>query len=264
MRLFISGILLLSAQCANAANSCDIHAIVQHAWPEAKPAAEGTMITPGNQVIDITGNSPQSAICRVWPAHPELTLAAVPLMSQEKIDYGHNGDLELLVLNSVTQEVNQRLHLPERMSDDAIRITGIALDTARWKVAPSQTAFGLHITRSGSSRVNPIGEDALSLYVIENNQLRRVLEGIALTANSGEWDGNCAGEFNDIKRILAIDASSHKGYADIRVNEKSVASTAFIDSSGECTAKDTPARASWVLRYDGTQYAVPKELAPLE
>ncbi|NDO80472.1 hypothetical protein CJP72_06695 [Citrobacter sp. NCU1] len=264
MRLFISGILLLSAQCANAANNCDIRAIVQHAWPEAKPTAEGTMITPGNQVIDITGTSPQSAICRVWPAHPELTLAAVPLMSQEKIDYAHNGDLELLVLNSVTLEVKQRLHLPERMSDDAIRITGIALDTARWKVAPNQTAFGLHITRSGSSRVNPIGEDALSLYVIENNQLRLILEGIALTANSGEWDGNCAGEFNDTKRILAIDASSHKGYADIRVSEKSVKSIASVDAKGECTAKDTLGKANWTLRYDGKQYIVPQQLASLE
>lgn len=264
MRLLISGILLLSSQGLNAATRCDINAIVQHAWPDAKPAAEGTMITPGNQVIDITGNSPQSAICRVWPAQPELTLAAVPLMSQEKIDYGHNGDLELLVLNSVTLEVKQRLLLPERMSDDAIRITGIALDTARWKVAPGQTAFGLHITRSGSSRVNPIGEDALSLYVIENNQLRLVLKGIALTANSGEWDGNCAGEFNDIKRTLAIGSSSHKGYADIRVSEKSVASTAFIDANGECTAKDTPGKASWTLHYDGKQYTVPQTLAPLE
>ena len=37
MRLFISGMLLLSAQYVNAASNCDINAIVQHAWPDAKP-----------------------------------------------------------------------------------------------------------------------------------------------------------------------------------------------------------------------------------
>nr|WP_287858822.1 hypothetical protein [Klebsiella sp.] len=263
MRLFISGILLLLAQHTNAASSCDIRAIVQQVWPDAKPTAEG-MITHRNQAIDISGNSPQSAICRVWPAHPELTLAAVPLMSQEQSDYGHTGDVEMLVLDSATLKVKQRLQLAGRMNDDAFRITGIALDTARWKVAPNQTAFGLHIARSGSSRVNPFSEDALSLYVIENNQLRTLLEGILLEESSGEWDGNCAGEFNDIKRTLSIDTSSHNGYADIRVSEKSVASTAYFDANDECTSKDKPGKASWILRYDGKQYAVPKKLTPLE
>lgn len=263
MRLLITGMLLLSAQWVHAASSCDIRAIVLHAWPDAKPVAEGT-IAYGNQIIDITGSSPQSAICRIWPAHPELTLAAVPLMTQEKTDYDHTGDLELLVLDSASLEVKQRLLLPERMNDDAFRITGIMLDTARWKVAPNQIAFGLHITRSGSSRVNPSGEDALSLYVIENNQLRTVLDGIVVEDNSGEWDGNCAGEFNDIKRTLAIDNASRNGYASIRVSEKSVASTAYIGADDECTSKDKPGTASWILRYDGKKYTVPKNLAPLE
>ncbi len=263
MRLLISGILLLSSQYLNAASSCDIRAIVQHAWPDAKPTAEGAF-TLSHQVIDITGSSPQSAICRVWPAHPELTLAAVPLMSPEKTDYDHTGDLQLLVVDTASLEVKQRLLLPELMSDDAVRLTGIMLDTARWKVAPGKTAFGLHVTRSGSSRVNPFSEDVLSLYVIDNNQLRTVLKGILLEENSGEWDGNCAGEFNSSKRTLAIDSASHNGYAAIRVSEKSVASTAYIDANNECTSKDKSGKASWLLRYDGKQYAIPKNLAPLE
>lgn len=263
MRLLLSGILLFSAQCAYAADVCNISTIVQHAWPGATPTTDG-FTTRDRQIITFDDASPQRAICRVWPARPELTLAAVPLMSDEQTDYDHTGDLELLVLDSATLAVRQRLHLPNRMSDDAFRITRLTLDTARWKVAPDQIAFGLHIVRDGSSRVNPFREDALSLYVIENNQLRTLLPGIILEDNSGEWDGMCAGEFNDIKRTLAIGASSHKGYADIRVSEKSVASTAYIDANGECTAKDKPGKASWTLHYDGNQYVVPKSLTPLE
>lgn len=51
MRLFISGMLLLSAQYVNAASNCDINAIVQHAWPDAKPTAEGKLLTQHNQVL---------------------------------------------------------------------------------------------------------------------------------------------------------------------------------------------------------------------
>lgn len=263
MRLSISGMLLLSAQYVNAASNCDINAIVQHAWPDAKPTAEGKLLTQHNQVIEITGNSPQSAICRVWPAHPELTLAAIPLMAQQYSDYDRIGDLELLVLDSTSLDVKQRLRLPERMNDDAIQITGLALDTARWKVTPDQTAFGLRVTRTGSSRVNPYSEDALSLFVIENNQLRAVLNGIVLENSTGEWDGNCVGTFHDIKRTLALAPDSHNGYTDIRVNEKNVESTAYTDANEQCASKDKPGKASWVLRYDGKQYAIPKELSPL-
>lgn len=67
MRLLLSGILLFSAQCANAANSCDINAIVQHAWPDATPTTDGFTIRD-RQIITISNASPQRAICRVWPA----------------------------------------------------------------------------------------------------------------------------------------------------------------------------------------------------
>lgn len=262
MRLFISGVLLLSAQAVNAASSCDINAIIQHAWPNATTTSQGT-ITQDNLVITTHGDSPKSAICRVWPAHPELTLAAVPLMSQQYSDYDNVGDLELLVLDSATLDVKQRLRLPERMSDDAIRITGLTLDTARWKVAPEQTAFGVRISRTGSSRVNPFSEDALMLFVIDNNQLRPILNGIVLENSSGEWDGNCEGTFSDSKRTLALDSGSQNGFADIRVTEKNVVSTTNTDANGECVSKDKPGKTTTLLRYDGKQYVVPKSLMPL-
>ncbi|MTH46742.1 PA3715 family protein [Intestinirhabdus alba] len=263
MRLLISGIVLLTAQCASATD-CRIDAIVKHVWPEATPTAEGVMTREG-RLITTNGDTPQQAFCRVWPARPELTLAAVPLMVdlKEETENYHTGDLELLVLDSATLNVKQRLRLPDQMSDDVFRITRLTLDTARWKVSPDQLAFGLHIARSGSSRVNPFRESALSLYVIENNRLRRILKGILLEDGSGEWDGNCAGEFLDIKRTLAIAPVSHQGYADIRVSEKSVTSATYINADGECATKDTPGRASLTLRYNGKEYDVPARLVPL-
>ena len=131
------------------------------------------------------------------------------------------------------------------------------------KVTPDQTAFGLRVARTGSSRVNPFSEDALSLFVIENNQLRAVLNGIVLENSTGEWDGNCVGTFHDIKRTLALAPDSHNGYIDIRVNGKNVESTAYTDANEQCASKDKPGKASWVLRYDGKQYAIPKRTVPV-
>lgn len=262
MRLLISGLILFMAQGAYAADSCNIDAIIKQAWPDAQSTAQG-VVTPGKQLIKTQNESPFSAICRIWPAHPELTLAAVPLMELEQHDYDHTADLELLVLDTATLAVKQRLHLPERMNDDAFYISDLAIDTARWKIAPGQTAFGVRIQKRGSSRVNPMYEEALWLYTIDRGQLRMVLDGIVLQDNGGEWDGNCAGEFNDIKRTLAIDAAKHHGFSDIKVSEKNTASTSWLNDSDECTSKDTPTQASWTLQYDGQQYRVPAKLRPI-
>lgn len=262
MRLFVSGILLLSSQFATAASNCDINAIVRHVWPEAKQTVEG-LITQSNQIISTTGNTPQSAICRIWPAHPELTLAAVPLMSQEQDDDYHTGDLALLVLDSATLDIKQRLDLPERMSDDAFRITHIALDTARWRITPDQTAFGLRIDRSASSRVNPFHQATLSLYLIDHSRLRTILNGVVLEDSVGEWDGMCAGKFRETKRTLALDTASHHGYADIRVSEKSMLSTAYVDANNQCTEQSQSDKATWLLPYDSAQYTIPEKLVPL-
>nr|WP_249417871.1 hypothetical protein [Citrobacter freundii] len=59
MRLFISGVLLLSAQAANAASNCDINAIIQHAWPDARTMSQGT-ITQDNRVITTHSDSPKA------------------------------------------------------------------------------------------------------------------------------------------------------------------------------------------------------------
>ncbi|HIC8403824.1 TPA: hypothetical protein ACW7QF_000206 [Klebsiella aerogenes] len=263
IRLLVSTIFLLASQCIFAASSCDIKAIIKQVWPDAQPTEQG-VITPAEQFIKTQNGSPFSAICRIWPAHPELTLAAVPLMEPEQRDHNHNADLELLVLDTATLEVKQRLHLPERMNDDAIYISDLAIDTAHWKIAPEQTAFGLRIQKTGSSRVNPISEEALWLYTLDRGQLRVVLDGIVLKYSVGELDGNCAEEFTNIIRTLAMGATKHHGFSDIKVSEKNVASTAWLDENNECRSKDIPTQKTWTLQYDGKQYRVPAKLHPIQ
>lgn len=121
--------------------------------------SQGT-ITQDNRVITTHSDSPKSAICRIWPAHPELTLAAVPLMTQQYSDYDNVGDMELLVLDSTTLDVKQRLRLPERMSDDAIRITG-------WHLIP--LAGRLRLNRPHSACVSPAPAVLGSIHLVKRH-----------------------------------------------------------------------------------------------
>lgn len=258
--------LLLAAQTTHAAeDACttQVETAIKRAYPSAKRTGDGYKID-GARIQLPEAFNPHSVVCRTWPAHPELTLMAVPLIQKE--DEGTNeGDLELFVLDSSNATIRQRLRLPGRMSDDAVRISSVAFDTARYQITPGQTAFGLRITKEHNSRAIPFGETNLWLYTFEGNQLKPVLNGIVVHTDLGEWDTNCAGTFTQTKRTLAMASAAHNGYADITVAETKSSSTNVVDKAGECQTRDAkPQRTTYRLAYDGKQYVVPKALAPLE
>ncbi|WP_439892664.1 hypothetical protein ACS7SF_09275 [Ralstonia sp. 25C] len=263
--LCIAG-LLLAAQTTHAAeDACatQVERAIKRAYPSAKRTGDDYKIN-GARIQLSEAASPHAVVCRTWPAHPELTLMAVPLIQKEDAS-DNEGDLELFVLDSNNATIRQRLRLPGRMSDDAVRISSIAFDTARYQVAPGQTAFGLRITKEGSSRPNPFGETDLWLYTFEGNQLKPVLNGIVVDSNGGEWDTNCAGTFSQTKRTLGMASATHNGYANITVTETTSSSTNVVDKAGECQSRDAkPQRTTYRLAYDGKQYVVPKAMAPLE
>ncbi|CAJ0692747.1 hypothetical protein [Ralstonia holmesii] len=260
--------LLLAAQTLHAAEdacTAQVDSAIKRAYPAAKRAGRGYKV--GDAHIQLPEESdPHAVVCRTWPAHPELTLMAVPLMQQEDADAGTNeGDLELFVLDTGNGNIRQRLRLPARMSDDAVRIQSVTFDTARYVVAPGQMAFGVRIVKEGSSRPNPFNETDLWLYTVQDNQLKPVLNGVVVESGGGEWDTNCAGAFEQIKRTLNMTSDTHNGYADIAVSETKSSSTNTVDKAGECQTHDAkPRRTTYRLAYDGKQYVVPKALMPLD
>ncbi|WP_426395951.1 hypothetical protein ACN9M1_16180 [Ralstonia sp. R-29] len=263
--LCIAG-LLLAAQTTHAAeDACttQVESAIKRAYPSAKRTGDDYKIN-GARIQLSEAASPHAVVCRTWPAHPELTLMAVPLIQKE--DEGTNeGDLELFVLDSSNATtIRQRLRLPGRMSDDAVRITSVSFDTARYQVAPGQTAFGLRITKEHNSRAIPFGETGLWLYTFDGNQLKPVLNGIVVDQYQGEWDSDCAGTSKQTHRTLATTSTARNSYVDITVSESIISTTGTLAKNGECGTQETKRRSTHRLMYDGKQYVVPKALAPLE
>ncbi|WP_245424488.1 hypothetical protein [Rhizobium sophoriradicis] len=186
--LFFAPIVLigLGAPAASAGqNECAGRAadLIRRAYPSATNATDGTILFDGATITLSKGDSvdgdPHAVICRVWPAQPQLTLIAVPLMTEQS-DSENEGDIELLVVDSTNLQVRQRLRLDGLMSDDAFRVRSVAFDTARYQLAPKRTAFGLRVSREGSSRANPFGETTLWLFSIEGDRLKPVLDNIVV------------------------------------------------------------------------------------
>lgn len=268
--LLATAAFLFSTDLSFAEDECNgrAAAVVQRAYPDAMKTSDTSFSVKGLAITlpaeSVVGDDPHAVICRVWPVYPELMLAAVPLIGGQSND-GDAGDLELLVLDAASLDVRQRLYLAGRMTDDAVRITRIAFDTARYRLAPKQIAFGLRIFQHGSSGLNPFGEVGLSLYTIEDGKLTSVLSGITVSDNHGEWDTNCAGTFDESSRTLSMQPTTHHGYADILVSEMSSGTVASVAANGECVEKrDGPKESILLLTYDGKEYSVPENIRSLE
>ena len=139
--------------------------------------------------------------CRVWPADTSLTLIAVPVLGPEEFNGEvQQGDLDVLVVDSTTLRPRAGLRLAEAMSSDAIRVNGVSLDTARYRLSPNVRAFGVRTSRSGSSRANPFADTRLQLLVFNDGVLEAITDPIVMYSSGGEWDTNCAGEFHEQTR----------------------------------------------------------------
>lgn len=265
-RTALSALLICTAlfsTAAAAAEDCQtrIPALLEAAYPDAT-----SQTGDGSELLRLSGTptrwiNPDEVVCKVWPASPDKTLIAVKLQHAIDTDQAvDDADLDVLIADSARDRIVQRHRQDGLLSSDAIRVSSFAFDTARYRLDDKTTAFGLRIQRSGSSRANPYGDETLRLYVIDGSALRPVLRNLVMTRNQGEWDTRCAGEFTDTRRTISVDAKRDNGYAGLLLN--TVASTSRSVAKGEdCDEVDGGTDKSSVrLRYDGREYAVPKDL----
>ncbi|MHA6195045.1 PA3715 family protein [Pseudomonas wadenswilerensis] len=204
----------------------------------------------------------ETAVCKVNPADSSQVLAALPI--ETNVDEDRQGDygLEVVVADAVSGKIIAHHYQETAIVSDAVQFKSLALDTARYQIAPGLRAFGVRIGHTGSSRVNPFGSETLRLYVYDGSQLREVLSDLVVSSNGGEWDGMCAGEFHETNRTLAIGKPGKDGFASLRVSEKSTGSRAIVKGDDDCEEiESAPTSATYTLEYDGSRYGVPKELS---
>ena len=247
-------------------NECGTRArqIAEQAYPAAQLTDENTLHINGDTTWLPTSKYDEYLVmvCKQWPADPTKLLVAVPLMRD--IDPGsdeNTGDLEILVLENDTLRVLQRLRTKNLMSDDAISITRVHFDTARYHLTPGKTAFGVRIDTKGASSVNPYNASTLRLYVIEKEKLIPILDNIVVSQSNGEWDGRCEGEFRDITRVLLMTPYTRHDWAAITVKETTTSYTTDVTPDGNCEdSKPKISTSKTTLMRNGDEYLVPSRM----
>jgi len=249
-----------AAFASNDIYDCDDRAgaIIEHVYPSARAVRDG--YTMGDVNIPVTdGFGGKTVVCRVWPAHPQYTLAAVPLIRSDH-DGRSDGDIELFVLDTGNLAIEARQMLPGWASADGLRIAHIGIDTANYRLAPNQLAFALRIRRDNNSSVNPLTVQSLSLFEVVNHDIRTRLDHLETVRGQAYMGyGGCGDQSKSKETELSMLKPSHHGYYDIDV-AVSESRAWQIKSGDQCSDRSSHSVSHHALEFDGDQYRLPAVL----
>ncbi|RZL92260.1 MAG: hypothetical protein EOP82_10605 [Variovorax sp.] len=202
----------------------------------------------------------ERAVCQPWRGVPGRFIVVLPMpLPSSKPDLTR-FDLDVLVVqqadngNTERATIVSRLYQPEALTEDAARISAIKVDTARYMLAADARAFGIRIARQGSSRAAPYANETLTLYLPQGPKLTKVLDELEMTLERGEWDTDCAGNFETVRGNVSVARSTSNGYADLVLRQTRSRSRSIAEGD-ECVTQERPATfTSTMLRYDGARY----------
>jgi len=205
----------------------------------------------------------ERAACKNWPGVLGRSIVVLPLPRADTEPGVTEFDLEVLIVqqadngNTDRSTISSRLFEQKVLLEDAVHIDDIRIDTAHYPLATDARAFGVRVRYSGSSRANPYANETLTLYMPQGDRLRKVLNGLEISMDRGEWDSNCVGTFEQMRGTLSIASTRSNGLSDLTLRRTLTNSnSSFVE--GEC-ADDLHASSfeSVALRYDGTSYVQP-------
>ena len=207
----------------------------------------------------------ERAVCQPWGAFPGRSVVVLPLPREGSEPDSTEFDLDVMVVqqadngNTDRMTIVSRLFEEKALTHDAIRVEELRIDTARYRLAQDARAFGLRVRYQGSSRAYPYANETLSLYVTQGPRLAKVLDGLEMSVQRGEWDMQCAGTFESMRGSLSLGPGASKGYANLVLNRTRIES-ANRPQGEACVTQEQPARfGSATLRYDGSAYRMPQQ-----
>jgi hypothetical protein len=161
----------------------------------------------------------------------------------------------VVLYNASNKEITNKYSFEINM--DVMQLTEVNFDFAPYMVKNATRAFGLRFHTVRPSKPNPLTEEKLYLFVPEKNTLIPVLKDFTSYQYTGEWDMNCAGEFNESNAYFVMQSTSTNGYNDIQVNCKKTNTIKKI-VAGECEAKEIGSKEMLTLIFQNGIYSVKK------
>lgn len=151
---------------------------------------------------------------KVLPYTKEKTALVIPkyVTKQDDIQF-YVYDAYIVIADNQTGQILNKFFEANKWTSDALRLNGLTIDTGLYKLSDKTRAFGVRVSYTGSSQVNPYGATDLSLYIPIKNALKQIANEIIVESNTGDWDGNCKGKFKSQEITIDIDKEKTNRHA---------------------------------------------------
>lgn len=197
-------------------------------------------------------------VCKNNPVSNQETIVAFADNPVEDKNGTVINDATVLIINN--NKITNRIIERSILVSDAIALDDIKIDTAAYTVNNNERAFGIRFLFRGSSRVNPYTEEFINLYIKKQTKLDNILAGLTTYEHSGEWDGNCSGDFDTSNYYLSIQSTKTHSFSDILVTKKSE-NEHTSESNNDCNSVVTKSPIKkYQISFNGTKYSIPKQL----
>lgn len=134
----------------------------------------------------------------------------------------------ILIVSTSTGAIKSSFYKQKAWYTDAVRINSINISYQPYQLSPTLSSIGITIDYEGSSRVNPIGVEELSLYVRNGEEIEVLLENFVVHNSIGDRIALEAVDFEVHKKFIKLSSSLTNGYFDLVVMD-SVTNYQFLD-----------------------------------
>ena len=194
---------------------------------------------------------------KVLPNSKEKTIVVIPkYRTNEKDEYGnyfYEFDSYIIIANNRNGKILNKFYEPNAWTSDAINLTSIGIDTGLYILNDQTRAFAIRVGYTGSSRPNPYNKIELSLFIPDNNSLKKILKDYPIDDFIGEWDTNCSGEFEETKSIIEIDKSKTNNFNNLIIKTK-ITKILSIPTKNDCLEKKQTSQRSTKLKFNRNNY----------
>ena len=191
---------------------------------------------------------------QVWSENPDETIVIIPEIAKEDED-SFNLNLHIILTNTTTGTITHK-YLDKGWQSDAIAIEKITVDTTSYHITENAKAFGIRVFYRSMSQPNPYNEECISLFIKENNDLKKILNHYTVFESIGETNVNdCNAKFDKTINKLSINDTKTNEYYDILVQRTKSQTNFQKDENGECNPSEKIiATEKTLLKFDGKEY----------
>ncbi|MFY7887653.1 MAG: hypothetical protein ACOVOW_02005 [Spirosomataceae bacterium] len=169
-------------------------------------------------------------------------------------------DAYIVVVDNQTGKILYKFYEPEAWESDAIMLVQITIDTGLFILNNETRAFGVRLNYHHTSNWDPYSRTDLSLFIVENNKLKRILEDYTISSYSGEFGPTCAGgNKEEMESVIDIDKQHQSNQFNDLVISETVTMTDYLKKKypkydQDCDEKRTTVKKIVRMKYDGRQY----------